>query len=198
AAWRILGFEITRKEPSVENLPVHLPGKNTPQFHRAGPRSTGSLLDHYFLRPHHLNHLRYEEYYEQYILYPFKPPHLLREHEYMELEKRALLIHKPASSFIDLRTVNEHVFATFHEAASDLGLFENNQEGFLALQEAVDCLRTPSQLRFLFAQIILEDYPATILWDQFKEQLSIDHVLREGDQQNGYRCTLHKIDDILS
>ncbi|KAG1758140.1 PIF1-like helicase-domain-containing protein, partial [Suillus occidentalis] len=97
-----------------------------------------------------------------------------------------------------LRTVNQNVFATFHEAASDLGLFENNQEGFLTLQEAVDCLRTPSQLRFLFAQIILEGYPASILWDEFKDQLSIDHTLREGDQQNGYRCTLHKIDDILS
>ncbi|KAG1764785.1 hypothetical protein EDD22DRAFT_435385 [Suillus occidentalis] len=83
----------------------------------------------------------------------------------------------------------------FTEAASDLGLFENNQEGFLTLQEAVDCLRTPSQLRFLFAQIILEGYPASILWDEFKDQLSIDHTLHEGDQQNGYRCTLHKIDE---
>jgi hypothetical protein len=90
AAWRILGFKITRKEPSVENLPVHLPGKNTPQFHRAGPRSTGSLLDHYFLRPLHLSHLRYEQFYEQYILYPFKPQ-LLRDHEFMELEKRGVV-----------------------------------------------------------------------------------------------------------
>ncbi|KAG1764854.1 hypothetical protein EV702DRAFT_1051225 [Suillus placidus] len=67
---------------------------------------------------------------------------------------RALLIHKPASSFTDLHTVNEH--------------------------------------------IILEGYPATILWNEFKEQLSIDHILREGDQQNGYRCALRKIDEILS
>lgn len=231
AAWRILGFEITRKEPSVESLPVHLPERNTPQFHRAGGRSTASLLDHYFLRPVHLTHLRYEEYYEQYILYPLPPHEVLREHESVEQVKagvvqkmvrrrlksdkiaridtipirsgevfylRSLLLHKPASSFQDLRTVNGQVFNTFHEAASDLGLFENNKEGLLTLQEAVDCLRTPAQLRFLFAQVLLEGYPAMSLWEQFKHNLSIDLILRVGDEANGYRHTLHQIEDILA
>lgn len=231
AAWRILGFEITRKEPSVESLPVHLPGKNIPQFRRAGARSSASLLDHYFLRPHHLQHLRYEEYYEQYILYPLRADHLFRDHEFMEQQRpgvlpkmvskrvksdhiaridtvpsrsgevfylRSLLQHKTASSFKDLRTVNEVEFGTFHEAATDLGLFDNNREGFLTLQEAVDCHRTPSQLRFLFAQVILEGYPATELWNEFKHCLSIDNILRVGDDENGYRVTLQRIDDILS
>lgn len=46
------------------------------------------------------------------------------------------------------------LFETFHEAASDFGLFDNHNEGFLTLQEAVDSHRTPSQLRFLFAQVL--------------------------------------------
>jgi hypothetical protein len=58
------------------------------------------------------------------------------------------------SRFIDLRTIDGRFFETFHEAASDFGLFDNHNEGFLTLQEAVDSHRTPSQLRFLFAQVL--------------------------------------------
>jgi hypothetical protein len=74
SAWRILGYEITRKEPAVECLPIHLPGENTPQFRqRDGDRSSTSLLDRYFLRSLALSHLRYEEYFEQYVLYTYQP-----------------------------------------------------------------------------------------------------------------------------
>ncbi|KAG1871218.1 hypothetical protein DFJ58DRAFT_722647 [Suillus subalutaceus] len=107
-------------------------------------------------------------------------------------------IHKSATSFTDLHTINGHVFDTFHEAASDLGLFNNLQEGFLTLQEAVDSLRTPSQLRFLFAQILLEGYPATPLWEKFKDALSLDHVVRLANDVNGQNFALQQIDDILS
>jgi hypothetical protein len=35
AAWRIMGFKITRKEPAVTAIPVHLPGSQTNhQYHR--------------------------------------------------------------------------------------------------------------------------------------------------------------------
>lgn len=231
AAWRILNFEITRKEPSVQSLPVHLPGQNTPQFRHDGNRSSTSLLDRYFLRPPHLAHLRYEEYYEAYILYPFIPGQALRQHECLEQRKagviqkkiarrqqqdkiaridtvplrsgevfylRSLLLHKSAVSFTDLRTNNGNIFGTFHEAASDFGLFDNHQEGFLTLQEAVDSLRTPAQLRFLFAQILLEGYPATPLWERFRDALSLDHIVRLANDANGYNFALQQIDDILS
>lgn len=72
SAWRILGFQTTRKEPAVDCLPVHLPGANMPQFRQAGDeRSTTSLLDRYFLCSSQLAHLTYEEYYEEYVLYPY-------------------------------------------------------------------------------------------------------------------------------
>jgi len=53
AAWRILGFDITSKEPSVTCLPIHLPGQNRTQFHqgRNSVTSTASDLIRYFYRP---------------------------------------------------------------------------------------------------------------------------------------------------
>ena len=231
AAWRILGFETTRKEPSVECLPVHLPGQNTPQFRREGQRSNASLLDRYFLRPLQLIHLRYEEYYEKYILYPYIQGEQLKEGDFLEQRKegvmqkkvcrrqrsnkvaridtvpiragevfylRSLLLHRASSSFTDLRTIQGHIFDTFHEAASDIGLFDNQNEGFLTLEEAVESLRTPSQLRFLFAQIILEGYPAIPLWETFRHPISIDHIHNPADEHDGYTLALQEIDNILS
>ncbi len=48
---------------------------------------------------------------------------------------RALLSHRPARSFAELRHVNDVQYATFHEAAIQFGLFENTNEGFYALEE---------------------------------------------------------------
>ncbi|KAG1881056.1 hypothetical protein F4604DRAFT_1922076 [Suillus subluteus] len=68
--------------------------------------------------------------------------------------------HPRLSKYRDIRTIGGITFNTFHEAACDFGLFENQNEGHLALQEAVQHLRTPAQLRFLFSQILLEGYAA--------------------------------------
>jgi len=85
SAWRILGFQTTRKEPAVDCLPVHLPGENTPQFQQANEeRSCTSLLDHYFLRSSDLKELTYEEYYENYVLYRYTNGELLQPHEFVE------------------------------------------------------------------------------------------------------------------
>ena len=53
AVWRILGFHVTKKEPSVTSLPIHLPDVHSHhQYHRStGLASTVSLLDRYFIRP---------------------------------------------------------------------------------------------------------------------------------------------------
>ena len=85
SAWRILGFETTRKEPSVDCLPVHLPGENIPQFRqRDGEQSHTSLLLRYFLRAPELHELTYEQYYEQYILYNYDEQQPLQERDHLE------------------------------------------------------------------------------------------------------------------
>jgi len=232
ACWHILEFEVTRKEPAVESLLIHLPGRNVPQFRQHdGVRSSTSLLQRYFLRAEELSHLRYEDYYEQFVLYLYHDEDELQDHDHLEkpchgvvrkkascrvhIDKvtcintvsirsgevfylRMLLLHHPARSFQDLRTVAGMRFNSFHEAACDIGLFDNQNEGQLALCEAVDSLRTPSQLRFLFSQIILEGYAAMALWMEFRQPLSIDHMERIGNEDLGYECMLQNIDDQLS
>lgn len=97
SAWRILGFKITRKEPAVECLPVHLPHRNIPQFRQAGgQRSSTSSLDRYFLRSHALLHLHYEEYHELYLMYPYHPGNPLTERDFLE-EEHAGIARKKAS-----------------------------------------------------------------------------------------------------
>ena len=52
AIWRIAGFHIMRKTPSVETLPVHLPNSRRRRVYQQRHRPPGlSLLDRYFLRP---------------------------------------------------------------------------------------------------------------------------------------------------
>jgi len=85
ACWRIFEFEITRKEPAVEGLPIHLPGHNIPQFRRSdGTRSSMSLLNRYFLRAPELQHLRYEEYFEQFVLYPYSDGDKILDRDHLE------------------------------------------------------------------------------------------------------------------
>ncbi|KAJ7923937.1 hypothetical protein B0H13DRAFT_1453125, partial [Mycena leptocephala] len=52
AAWRIMGFHVTQKEPSVTALPIHLPdATSNHQYHRSTNSSVLSQLNRYFLRP---------------------------------------------------------------------------------------------------------------------------------------------------
>ena len=233
AAWRILGFDITSKEPSVDCLPVHLSGQNTPQF--AGGSSHGSsasLLIRYFHRPHlpQFTSLLYTEYFEKYLLYKWDPQVPLGEDEYLEDEilgtepkkicprrigqkvtriqtlspttgevfyLRCLLGRRAAYDFDELRTINGVVYGTYHEAALELGLFSNDNEGFFALEEAVLSYQTPGQQRFLFARIILEGYPARPLWDHFHEYLTLDYVTAMSSEERGTDRALQQIADFL-
>jgi len=83
AAWRILGFHVMHKHPSVSCLPVHLPGSRSHhQYHRTnGITSTLSLLNRYFNRSRgtfvnssglieHFDELTYLEYHRLFRLIP--------------------------------------------------------------------------------------------------------------------------------
>jgi hypothetical protein len=55
---------------------------------------------------------------------------------------RALLQHKPSSSFADVRTVNNVEYPTFQDPAIELRLFADSNEGMYAMLEAIQTLRT--------------------------------------------------------
>ena len=97
AAWRILGFHITRKEPGVTSLPVHLSSSTVHHqyFRRSGTTSTLSQLNRYFLRPsgvftdrhgvvRFFSDLRYEEYYTLFRMTKYNVDFLNRDGYFVE------------------------------------------------------------------------------------------------------------------
>jgi hypothetical protein len=231
AAWRIVGFDTTSKEPSVSCLPIHLPGQNFPKFQALTDITTTdgtSLLMRYFNRPANsiFNNIKYEQYYQSYVLYKLTSHYQLKADEYIEKEipnvppklvrgrKKAekvtrvvtvkpstgelfylwaLLLHKPGRSFHDMWTVDSIIYHMFQEVAYHLGLFSNDNEGFFAMTEAVECYCTPAQLRFLFASIVLERYLAQLLWEHFCEPLSTDYIQNTKSMQKGVDHTLESL-----
>jgi hypothetical protein len=84
AAWRILGFDITGKEPAVSSLSVHLPGQNLRQFGNEG--SSASSLIRYFHRPNHptFSPLTYIEYNQDYTFKMYNNTMILTDNDYLE------------------------------------------------------------------------------------------------------------------
>lgn len=74
AAWRIFGFHVNQREPSVTALPVHLPGEDSLLFSAENAErvlaTTISLLERYLARPVDtmFDDVRYCEYYEQFMV----------------------------------------------------------------------------------------------------------------------------------
>jgi hypothetical protein len=97
---------------------------------------------------------------------------------------RALLQIRPASSFQDLRLIHGHLYGTYHEAATALGLFQDIREAEYALTEAITAYSSPSQLRFLFAYLLLDlPFPAIELWSRFWQDLCADYLLQHHPDQ---------------
>jgi hypothetical protein len=89
---------------------------------------------------------------------------------------RLLLFHKPARSFEELRTVSGSFHDTFEGAARAAGLLQGDDEGRLAMEDAIAEYRSPSQLRFLFAKLITEGAPAIDLWERFRNEMALDYA----------------------
>ena len=61
-----------------------------------------------------------------------------------------------------------------------MGIFSNEMECVVAFEEAVLLYKTPSQLRFLFLHMLVNECIQTPIdfWERFKAQLSYDFFLR--------------------
>jgi len=94
--WRIMGFNITKMEPAVTAISVHLSSSRTNHQYQQLTRhsSTLSSLDHYFLRPQgtflHNNMVRtfdsisYSEYFCLFPLAKFDGRHSQHQNYYIE------------------------------------------------------------------------------------------------------------------
>ena len=225
AAWRILGYNITQKTPSVTALPVHLPDSlHHQRYHRSNSSPTLSNLEHYFARPNgtfldgtvqrRFKDLRYTEYFSRFRLQKFKnanagrpglfleqptsqgafPMHVVqRDSSRPHLSRlqsihvsrgelfylRSLLLSRPGISWVDLRTIDGMVYPSFQAACIALGLFADKNEAQVCMQEAVETLRTPQQLRILFVHLLTNSCVGTPLqlWNDFREKISEDLIV---------------------
>jgi hypothetical protein len=88
-------------------------------------------------------------------------------------------------------------YGSFHDAATHLSLFSNENEGFYAMTDTIASYHTPAQLRFLFACIILKGYPAQRLWDSFVQQLADDYIRSSRNEDQGRNLALHAINNLV-
>jgi hypothetical protein len=224
-----MGFNITKKEPSVTAMSVHLEDDRVfHQYQQNIPSSSSSTLRHYFARPlgafsqHGVMRLfadlTYIEYFTLFRLAKFDPAKAQNPNYYLEQDigddqrprhailrcakfrhyarmrevsnargelfyLRALLQHRPASSFTDLRTIDGVERASFQEAATVSGIFGMQNEAEYALWESVRTLKTPAQLRFFFVHLLVTDCILTPVqcWNTFRDHFCLDFSLRYPD-----------------
>ena len=112
---------------------------------------------------------------------------------------RSLLLLRPGRSWEDLCTVDGFVYPSFQAACLALGLFADKDEAQVCMQEAIDTLRTPQQLRILFVHLLTNsciDAPLKF-WDTFQLEISEDFILKTGDNEQGCDEALKQLGSIL-
>jgi len=95
---------------------------------------------------------------------------------------RILLLHvRGATSFEELKTVNNEIHHTFTAACLALGLIEDDEEWNRAMNEAKIWMM-PRRLRNLFVRILIHCQPVhpKQLWDDFKRDMSEDYIRQYG------------------
>ncbi|XP_018359962.1 PREDICTED: uncharacterized protein LOC108759143 [Trachymyrmex cornetzi] len=95
---------------------------------------------------------------------------------------RILLLHvKGAKNFEELRTLNNEIHQTFTAACLALGLIEDYNEWYRAMNEAKVWMM-PRRLRNLFVRILIHCQPVYLkkLWDEFKRDMSEDYIRQYG------------------
>jgi hypothetical protein len=113
---------------------------------------------------------------------------------------RILLLSRPGTSWEDLRTIAHTVHPSFQSACIALGLFADRDEAHFCIQEAVDTLRTPHQLRILFTHLLTNSCVATPLqlWTEFRSKISEDFILTAtGNIEKGCNEALKQLGFLL-
>jgi hypothetical protein len=114
---------------------------------------------------------------------------------------RTLLLHRPSNSHEDTRTVEDVLYDTYQEVATQLGLFATEKEAEYALLEGIHNLKTPRQLHLLFVHLLVNDCIPTpmLTWAKLALDLSLDHTLHHHNQpQVGIEYALRELGDALS
>ncbi|RCV21458.1 hypothetical protein SETIT_4G140900v2, partial [Setaria italica] len=203
ALWRIYGFELSKTNPSVMQLQLHLPNMHMVSYHgkkeitevinREGVEK--SMLTAYFEanRIHEkARGILYRDFPEHYTWQTqgkfwqqrkrktlYQVGRIISAHpaEGERYYLRVLLNHvKGATCYEDLRTVDGQILPSFREAAERRGVIEADNTLDDCLTEA-ELFRMPSSLRRLFATILVfcEPHDIRALWNNHIEAMSEDY-----------------------
>lgn len=179
ASWRIFAFDIHNRWPSVDRLPVHLPGakhmffQDTADLEKVCERASSkpSKLEAWFVANKELPHSQnfaYAEFPRHFTWVPQSGKWKLRQKgdvigRLAEVHatsgdllylRMLLLRRKGMLSFTDLRTVDGIVYNSFKEACGALGLLNNDKQWHEALAENAHSAM-PFQLRAMFVNILV-------------------------------------------
>nr|XP_017237579.1 PREDICTED: uncharacterized protein LOC108210701 [Daucus carota subsp. sativus] len=196
AIWRIYGFHIHLRSPSVERLPIHLEDMQTITFNsnelltNVAKRASFRLskLQAWFQANREYpwaRDLYYQEFPGSFVWDANSTRWTPRKQGFVVgrmnstyassgdlFYLRMILTRvKGAMSFRDLRTVNGQVYKTFKDTCNALGLLENDMEWHEAIKENAHHA-TASQLRQLFVHIIVNcevSNPAKLWNDHIKD-----------------------------
>ncbi|XP_022680024.1 uncharacterized protein LOC101775756 [Setaria italica] len=202
AMWRIYGFDLSKNHPPVQQLQLHLPDMHMVTYHKRDkiervvkrPGADESMLTAYF----DYNRLHEEG---RGILYRDFPEHYTwesngkfwkpRKNAVYQVGRvvsahpaegecyflRVLLNHVAgATSYKDLRTVDDVLLPSFREAAERRGLIEEDNTLDECLTEN-SLFHMPSSLRRLFAAILVFCEPNDVfgLWTKHFDAMSEDY-----------------------
>ncbi|XP_074342114.1 uncharacterized protein LOC141679536 [Apium graveolens] len=203
ASWRIFGFDIHSRWPSVERLPIHLPNDKHVSFKgsqnlqevcvNAGTKK--SKLEAWFdvnkIYTEAIN-LTYSEFPSKFTWHP--QPGICKQRKRGDVIGRLVEFHsssgellylcmlllkiKGAVCFDDLKTVNDHVYNSFHDACVALVILQNDQQWHEAIAENAHT-SMPPQLRAIFVNILVYSpisHPRS-LWESHWGCMSDDIVL---------------------
>lgn len=206
AAWRLFGFKLHGRSHSVLTLPVHLPGESYAAFdYTLDVNGIQNILERktkleaFFI----LNQsdpsariYRYIDIPEHYVWDSRSTSWKVRRKPQRQIGSivsvsstanelffiRMLLRHRTGpQNFDDLKTVNNILHDTFHDACRALGLLTTDENLYETMDEAI-LLHSPARLRRLFATIcvIAECAPITLanLWTRFKRYFVEDILKR--------------------
>ena len=209
ACWRVFGYDIHRHFPSVERLPVHLPGENNIVYNEE--TNMVEVVSNEFLRRTMLTQwFEANKQYPKartltYLEFPSKwrwmqdrrawEPRCLcgkigpiyyvhpsvGERYYLRM---LLMTVKGATCFEDVRTYEGIIYETFKQACNARGLLGNVQEWYNAFDEAASWA-TSSQLRQLFVTMLL----FCEVTDEYAFFEKVWHLL-SGDIQYQFRETI--------
>jgi PIF1-like helicase len=220
AVFRILGLRLHQEWPPVQRLDIHLPRQHSVVFNPCDDEdvissqlldSTSKLLSWFTLNQQDVSarQWRYVDIPEHFVWdVPARQWRARGNRRFslgrmpsvsynnLELHALRMLLHsaRGARSFIDLRTIDGHIYNSFHDAATAAGMMEDNGEAIAIFTQMVGCQISVASLRSQFCSLLAHCGPSNPmeLFNMFAADLMYEELT-----DISCRNTLQELDVIM-